>query len=223
MRRLLALASWVSCLSVSASLGGAFDPPPTGLATPQAGASTVLVLDNEQVQVFRVSTAAAIAHHPAAVVVPLEDGAARKAGEAYWSGDPAVGAEPGMGGHAWFIVIEPKAASSSPPAAAKPAASATAPGQGVFMGMSFKPLFENERVVVIRGRMDKGAEEGFHTHASSIVLVHLSGGAIEDTANGQTKVNHWKHGDVEFEARGSSHSARNLGPAVDAVLVTLKP
>ena len=38
-----------------------------------------------------------------------------------------------------------------------------------------------------------------------------------------TKVNRWKHGDVEFEGRGSSHSARNLGPVVEAVLVTLKP
>jgi len=71
--------------------------------------------------------------------------------------------------------------------------------------------------------MEVGAQEGLHTHASDIVVVHLSGGAIEDTADGQTKVNHWKSGDVEFEARGSSHSARNLGPAVDAVLVTLKP
>ena len=80
-----------------------------------------------------------------------------------------------------------------------------------------------DRVTVIRGRMDVGAQEGFHTHASDIVVVHLSGGDIEDTADGKTRVNHWKHGDVEFEARGSSHSARNLGPAVEAVLVTLKP
>ena len=89
--------------------------------------------------------------------------------------------------------------------------------------MSFKPLLDNERVRVIRGRMEVGAREGFHTHASDIVVVHLSGGAIEDTAGGKTKVNHWKRGDVEFEPRGSSHSARNVGPAVDAVLVTLKP
>jgi quercetin dioxygenase-like cupin family protein len=89
--------------------------------------------------------------------------------------------------------------------------------------MSFKPLFDNERVTVVHGRMEVGAHEDFHTHASDIVVVHLSGGAIEDTADGQTKVNRWKHGDVEFEARGSGHSARNVGPAVDAVLVTLKP
>jgi hypothetical protein len=36
-------------------------------------------------------------------------------------------------------------------------------------------------------------------------------------------VNRWKHGDGEFEAIGSSHSARNVGGAVDVVLVALKP
>jgi hypothetical protein len=50
----------------------------------------------------------------------------------------------------------------------------------------------------------------------------LSGGAIEDTADGKTKVNRWKPGDAEFESRGSSHSARNVGQAVDVVLVALK-
>jgi hypothetical protein len=36
-------------------------------------------------------------------------------------------------------------------------------------------------------------------------------------------VNRWKRGDVEFESLGSSHSARNVGGAVDVVLVALKP
>ena len=71
--------------------------------------------------------------------------------------------------------------------------------------------------------MEVGATEGFHTHASDTIVVHLSGGAIEDTADGKTKVNRWKPGDVEFESRGSSHSARNVGAAVDVVLVALKP
>jgi quercetin dioxygenase-like cupin family protein len=70
--------------------------------------------------------------------------------------------------------------------------------------------------------MDVDAREGFHTHASDTIVVHLSGGQIEDTADGKTIVNRWKPGDVEFEARGSSHSARNLGHAVDVVLVVLK-
>jgi hypothetical protein len=46
---------------------------------------------------------------------------------------------------------------------------------------------------------------------------------IEDTAGGKTVVNRWKPGDVEFESLGSSHSARNVGGAVDVVLVALKP
>jgi quercetin dioxygenase-like cupin family protein len=89
--------------------------------------------------------------------------------------------------------------------------------------MSFKPLFENARVSVIRARMDVGAREGVHTHGSDTIVVHLSGGEIEDTAAGKTVVNRWKPGDVEFEARGSSHSARNIGHPVEVVLVALKP
>ena len=71
--------------------------------------------------------------------------------------------------------------------------------------------------------MDVGAREGFHTHGSDTVVVHLSGGDIEDTANGKTVVNHWKPGDIEFETLGSSHSARNVSHAVDVVLVALQP
>jgi quercetin dioxygenase-like cupin family protein len=89
--------------------------------------------------------------------------------------------------------------------------------------MSFNPIFDNDRVSVIRARMEVGAREGFHSHGSDTIVVHLSGGEIEDTAGGKTVVNRWKSGDVEFESLGSSHSARNVGSAVDVVLVALKP
>jgi quercetin dioxygenase-like cupin family protein len=89
--------------------------------------------------------------------------------------------------------------------------------------MSFVPLFDNARVSVLRARMEGDAREGFHTHGSDTIVVHVSGGDIEDTANGKTVVNRWKSGDVEFEARGSSHSARNISHPVDVVLVALKP
>jgi quercetin dioxygenase-like cupin family protein len=108
------------------------------------------------------------------------------------------------------------AATAQPPAGSKP-------GDGPFTGMSFKPILENDKVSIIRARMEVGAREGFHTHGSDTIVVHLSGGQIEDTADGKTVVNRWKQGDVEFEGRGSSHSARNVGGAVDVVLVTLKP
>jgi quercetin dioxygenase-like cupin family protein len=89
--------------------------------------------------------------------------------------------------------------------------------------MSFNPIFENDRVSVIRARMEIGAREAVHTHGSDTIVVHLSGGEIEDTADGKTVVNRWKRGDVEFEGLGTSHSARNVGGAVDVVLVALKP
>jgi quercetin dioxygenase-like cupin family protein len=108
------------------------------------------------------------------------------------------------------------AATPQPPAGSKP-------GDGPFTGMSFKPILDNDKVSAIRARMEVGAREAFHTHGSDTLVVHLSGGEIEDTADGKTVVNRWKPGDVEFEGRGTSHSARNLGGAVDVVLVSLKP
>ena len=179
-----------------------------------------VIIDNPSVRVFRTSRAPDPAGHPAAVVVPLQDGPARKAGEAYWTGDPQVGPknrEPGP-----FVVVEPR--SAAPPAAPGSAGEkGTKPGEQPATGLSFRPLFENGRVAVLRARMEVGAKEGFHTHARDIVVVHLSGGAVEDTAEGVTTVNHWKRGDVEFEGRGTSHSARNAGDAIEVVLVTLKP
>ena len=100
--------------------------------------------------------------------------------------------------------------------------SATQPGAAQFTGMTFRTILENDKVRVMRARMDVDAREGFHTHASDTIVVHLTGGEIEDTANGKTVVNKWKPGDVEYEARGSSHSARNIGKPVDVVLVALK-
>ena len=200
MRKSLTVAA---CLAASTSLAG---PP------------TAIVLENARVRVWKVNTAPAVFGHQKAVFVVLEDDAARKTGDAYWSEAPPS-AGPGDVGS--FVIVEPKEA--PPTAAPSPSEAGRTPDKPVFIGMSFKPLFENERVSVLRARMDVGAQEGFHTHASDIVVIHLSGGTIEDTANGKTQVNHWKHGDVEFEGRGSSHSARNLGPAVDVVLVILKP
>jgi len=200
VRKLLAGAA---CLAASTSLAG---PP------------SAIVLENARVRVWKVNTAPAVFGPLAAVFVVLDDDATRKAGDAYWSGVPPSAGPRDVGS---FVIVEPKERSPTP--APDPSAAGTTPDKPVFTGMSFQPLFENERVRVIRARMDLGAQEGFHTHASDIVVIHLSGGTIEDTADGKTKVNHWKHGDVELEGRGSSHSARNLGPAVDVVLVTLKP
>jgi quercetin dioxygenase-like cupin family protein len=214
MRKLLG----ATCLAGATALAAQPGPP----APKAAGQDTATLLDNERVRVFRASTTRAIQEHGAAVIVPLGDGAIHKVGEAYWSPKEASATTASGGDVGPVIIVEPK--ESAPPVAPLPAPDAGSdPAKPVFTGMSFKPLFENDRVAVIRGRMDVGAQEGFHTHTSDIVLVHLSGGTIEDTAEGQTKVNHWKPGDVEFEGRGSSHAARNLGAAVDAVLVTIKP
>jgi quercetin dioxygenase-like cupin family protein len=191
------------------------------LRAAEARKGAEVVLDHPRVRVLRASDATAVTG-PGFVVVPLRDGPRHKAGEAYWSSDP--GAQAGNAGPDTgpVVLVEPRDLSVAP-SAPPPTPAASKPGESPFVGISFEPLFENDKVTVMRGRMEADAREAFHTHASDIVLVHLSGGAIEDTANGVTKVNRWKPGDVELETRGSSHSARNVGGPLEAVLVVLKP
>jgi quercetin dioxygenase-like cupin family protein len=185
------------------------------LAVPAA----TVVLDNPRVRVFRTtdSALAGVDSGPG-VVIALDDARGSKAGTAVWMDNVASQAQSTFGGS--LIIVQPRRATAPPVAAPAPG---SAPGESPFTGMSFNPLFENDQVRVIRARMDVGAREASHTHGSDTIVVHLSGGEIEDTANGKTTVNRWKHGDVELEARGSSHSARNVGKAVDVVLVALKP
>jgi quercetin dioxygenase-like cupin family protein len=177
------------------------------------------VLENTRVRAYRTTggSLTGVAHGPG-VVISLEDGPGVNAGRAVWVEDAAASSVSSSASGSIVIVQPLRAVRSSP----QPL-TGSKPGEAPFTGMSFHPIFENDRVSVIRARMEMGATEGFHTHASDTIVVHLSGGEIEDTANGKTVVNRWKHGDVEFESVGSSHSARNVGGAVDVVLVALKP
>jgi quercetin dioxygenase-like cupin family protein len=215
MRRFLIRAACVAASTVFAA-GAA----PSGQSSAD-GIRAAVVLDNERVRVFKTTGASLEGvEHRAGVVVPLEDGPTRAAGAAYWAIDAGVHAAPRGAEGGSLIIVQPKDARA---AAAPAPAAGSKPGGAAFTGMSFDTLFENEMVTVMRARMDVDAREGFHTHASDTLVIHLSGGTIEDTANGRTAVNRWKRGDIEFEGRGSSHSARNIGPAVDVVLVALKP
>jgi len=187
-------------------------------AVPQTVPRAAVALDNARVRAYRttIGAFAGVAHGPG-VVIWIRDSPSGKAGRAVWLDDAAVPPAMGQSGDA-VVIVQPLAqpAPSSPPSGSKP-------GDAPFTGMSFVPLFENSRVSVLRARMEVDAREGVHTHASDTIVVHLSGGEIEDTANGKTIVNRWKPGDVEFESRGSSHSARNISHPVDVVLVALKP
>lgn len=185
----------------------------TDVAALRGAERALVVLDTARVRAYR-TTAPDLEGVPkdAGVVVWLKDG------RATWLAD-ASALPPGESGE--VVIVQPikgapASAANAPPAGSKP-------GDAPFTGMSFAPLFDNGQVSVIRARMDVGAREGLHTHGSDTIVVHLSGGQIEDTANGKTVVNRWKPGDVEFEAKGSSHSARNISDAVDVVLVVLKP
>jgi quercetin dioxygenase-like cupin family protein len=178
------------------------------------------VLENPRVRAYRSpdGSLAGVAHGPG-VVIAIADAPGTKAGTAVWIDDVASPSSAAGGPRGSIVIVQPlhaARATARPPNGSKP-------GEATFTGMSFNTLFENERVSVLRARMDVAAREGFHTHGSDTIVVHLSGGEIEDTANGKTVVNRWKPGDVEYESLGSSHSARNVGGAVDVVLVALKP
>jgi len=177
------------------------------------------VLDNPSVRAYRTTAGSldGVAHGPG-VVIALEDAPGMTMGSAVWVEDAAIPSKT-MSSRSAIVIVQPLRIARATPTPQ----SGSKPGDGEFTGMSFKPIFENDRVSVLRARMEVGAREGFHTHGSDTIVVHLSGGEIEDTANGKTIVNRWKHGDVEFESLGSSHSARNVGGAVDVVLVALKP
>jgi quercetin dioxygenase-like cupin family protein len=182
-------------------------------------ASPHVVLDNPRVRVYRATagTLTGVDHGPG-VVVSVEDSPGAEAGTAVWVEDAAARSRTSKT-RASIVIVQPRRQTTAPP----PPAAGSKPGDVPFTGMSFKPIFENDRVSVIRARMEVGAREGFHTHGSDTIVVHLSGGEIEDTADGKTVVNRWTRGDVEFEGLGTSHSARNVGGAVDVVLVALKP
>lgn len=212
MRWLLIIAF---SLSASATLNVSAIQRPA--AQTARAASLGVVLDNPRVRVYRTTADSrnGLDHQPA-VIVSLGDGPGAQAGSAIWVEDAA--APSAIGGHGSIVVVQPRAA-----AATAPPSASSKPGDAPFTGMSFKTIFENDRVSAIRARMEVGAREGFHTHGSDTIVVHLSGGEIEDTTEGRTVVNRWTRGDVEFEGLGTSHSARNVGAAVDVVLVALKP
>src|SRR5581483_7836624 len=140
MKTMLAAAALASAVSLTA-----------------AGPAKV-ALENARVRVYRTTAGsrAGVAHAPG-VVVWIEDGPAGKAGRAVWVDDAAV-VTPDGPGTGQVAIVQPLAAARD----AAPPAAGTQPGESPFTGMSFKPLFDNVRVTVIRARMDVGAREAFH-------------------------------------------------------------
>jgi quercetin dioxygenase-like cupin family protein len=191
--------------------------PQAGLPQPGTGRASV-VLDNARVRVYRAdaSSLTGIERGPG-VVIWIQEQAGDEHARAVWRDDVADTTKGLAGGP--LVIVQPRKSGAT----AAPPKAGSSPGSAPFVGMSFVPLFENAQVSVLRARMDVDAREGFHTHGSDTLVVHLSGGEIEDTADGKTVVNRWKPGDVEFESLGSSHSARNVGRPVDVILVALKP
>src|SRR5205823_2556378 len=129
---------------------------------PQAHAQSAVVLDHARVRVVRPTGASIpeLDHRPG-VIIRLDTG------EASWADDVSRAAEslaqqaqsstPSEAAQTFgrgVVIVEPKGAATAPPSP-----SATQPGGAQFTGMSFKSIFENDKVRVIRARMEVDARE----------------------------------------------------------------
>ena len=117
-----------------------------GAASQTARATRPLVvLDNPRVRVYRTTAADTLTgvDHGPAVVVSVEDSPGARAGFAVWVEDAAA---PSRTPLVRDVIVQPRhqAAAATPPAAG------SKPGDAPFTGMSFSPIFENDRVSVIR-------------------------------------------------------------------------
>ena len=110
------------------------------------GDRALVVLDNARARVFKTRGASlAGVDHRAGVVIELENSAAGRVGDARWARDAAAQTERHGAGPGPLIIVEPKDVA----AAAAPPAEGSKPGEAVFSGMSFKTMFENEKVTAI--------------------------------------------------------------------------
>src|SRR4051812_44869151 len=137
-----------------------------GSLSAQTPGRAVQTLDNARVRAFRTTAGVleGVPHGPG-VVIWLADGPKGTAGHAAWVDDASV-PPPDGAGSGEIVIIQLRPPSPTPPSAG------SKPGDAPFTGMSFVPQFENDRVSVLRARMEVGAREGFHTHGSDTIVVH---------------------------------------------------
>jgi quercetin dioxygenase-like cupin family protein len=85
------------------------------------------------------------------------------------------------------------------------------------------PVFENDRVRAYRLSLAPGEVIGTHTHPFPGVVVTLTAGEIEVTADGKSVRHPVKENDVSWRAGGVTHSIRNVGKTTfEAVDIELK-
>ena len=84
--------------------------------------------------------------------------------------------------------------------------SSTAPSQP-----GLEPVLENDRVRVYRTSLAPGEVQATHTHPFPSVVVTITAGDIEVTANGKTVRHPVKDDDVSWQAAGVTHSVKNVG------------
>src|SRR5262245_55520564 len=106
--------------------------------------AATVVLDSPRVRVFRTADGsfAGVDNGPS-VVISLDSATA------VWMDNVVSQGQTTVAGS--LIIVQPRSAPAAP-AAAAPAPPGSAPGESPFKGMSFTPVFENDRVRVKIGR-----------------------------------------------------------------------
>src|SRR5262245_58075019 len=132
--------------------------------------AATLVLDKPQVRVYRTAdnSMTGVEQGPG-VVISLDNRSGSTDGNAVWMDNVLAQGFTLAGGS--LVVVQPRRPRNPPAPVPAPAPSQT-PGGSAFTGMSFKQLFTNDMVTVIRARMEVGATEAFHTHGSDAVVIH---------------------------------------------------
>ena len=84
--------------------------------------------------------------------------------------------------------------------------SSTSPGEA-----GLEPVLENDRVRVYRTSLAPGEAQATHTHPFPSLVVTITAGDIEVTANGKGVRHPVKDDDVSWQAAGVTHSIKNVG------------
>lgn len=106
----------------------------------------------------------------------------------------------------------------------EPLASASERTPQAFPHVAAPVVFENDKLIVQRVRLEAGEWSGVHEHSGNQLYIHIAGGAWSERRHGPPARTSVKPGDAGWiDPIAEGHDIGNTGDtALDFVLVTLK-
>ena len=95
----------------------------------------------------------------------------------------------------------------------------------VYPTITLEPLFENHRLIAQRIELKPGQWSGMHSRPGNQILIHISGGILEERGQGLDSKRGCTYtpGSAEWLDVAADHEIGNVGEAsMNMVLVTLK-